>query len=270
MQQLFQAYLISMARQGQADRALDLWIKNHQMLNALLSSRQTVVFSAIVMITQGISDKSIVSMLPYLSPDAAQQKQLEQVLLKPAFGEQGMDLKKIYQADHNFIFGSMDEIVTEHRQKESFFNKISAPFPLFYKRNYTRNQFARCVSDLIAMEEVPDSEFDQAYQSYSQKYKDYDGSWFDLVYNVAGQKILSNCRAYGLFQARHAAAIRKRMIVLLLRARQSDVSKQNMAEFVARTPPDLNNPRTGKPFDWDGQYLSFATPSKTVKIPYLF
>jgi hypothetical protein len=152
------------------------------------------------------------------------------------------------------------------------FQGITLPFKMpnpFYKPNHTRNQFAQCVSNLTALGDVSMSEFDQAYQDFSREYKDYEGFWFDVIYNPAGRILLSVCRTYELFNARYLATLKRRMIALLLRAKQNDVSPQNMDDFIKAAPMELQNPRTNKPFEWDGEFISFEMPDKTVKVPYL-
>lgn len=264
LQELFRAYVLYLKEKGQTDLAIEMWMQNHEMLDNMLSSRQTLVFAAIVMICQGKSDEIILRLTQDYKIDSGTQLQLEQILLRPAFGERGMNLEKIYQGEHNFIFGYIGNAMQKSRAE----NFLTLPSP-FYAQNHTRNQFAKYTHDMITLGEMSHTEFEERHNELRAKYGK-DPSVFRFVYNVVGNLLLPGLfKGHELLYNRHSTTIKRRMILLALRAQQNDVSYEDMAEFIQNAPPELQNPRTGQPFDWDGAYISFLTPDRIVEIPYL-
>ena len=185
-------------------------------------------------------------------------------MLKPAFGENGMNLKKMFQAGNNFLFGLMKlELDKYHTEAMP---DLQVPF---FAYNHTRNLYAECANSMMKVGNVSYPEFDFAFQKHIENKYDEQPYWIELIYNPIGKLFISGgCKGHQMLLNRHRKTIKRRMIVLAVIAKQNDITAENMAKFIENAPMRLRNPRTGRPFNWDGANISFTLPDETVEIPY--
>ncbi len=203
LETLFNARLIALKKFGATEEAINLWIDNMNMLNNMLSSRQSMVFAAIVMITQNFTNDVITQLIDGYDIDADTLSRIKNALIRPAFGKNGMDLRKIYQAEYNNTFKQLNNYVKQELDNRS----------AFYAKNNTLNLFAEYANDVIkTSENAPDS---FGKNNLHKKYST-DNAWNYLgliLYNPTGKLLLNGVlKSEELLKNRYQSTLKREKI----------------------------------------------------------
>lgn len=192
LQMLFNARLVALKQFGATDKAIQLWIQNMNMLNNMRSSRQTIVFSAIITLCQDLTDDTILKLTDNYALNSNQYSNIKEILEKPAFGDEGMNLKKTFQAEYNYVFGGMDKEV------KKIMNNYETEQVPFYLPNHTKNLYAEYVNETLNMSRLPLEKFKIELSKRIKKSDTFLNKTIlflnekMFIYNPIGQAILNS------------------------------------------------------------------------------
>ena len=245
------AQLALMARDGQAAEALDIWTRRQNFLNTVMADGQNLVFKAIIMINYSRN----LHVLPIITSRADQETlkthkdALDFALDVPIFGDDGFDIRAALSSEYFSVF--------EAEELQHHFDELGQNYlilsKVFYSENATANKFLNFAKDNINASKLPPAEMYTATQEIQKNFMpSYE--MLDLLYNPIGKILLGGMvKGSELFDNRIAQIMHARMLRLYIDAKSQGIKADDMPAFMYQTRDLYINDYTNKPFEWDAE-----------------
>ena len=245
------AQLALMARDGQADKALDIWVRRQNFLNMVMADGQNLVFKAIIMINYSRN----LHVLPIIVSHADQETlnahkdALDSALDVPIFGDDGFDIRAALSSEYFTVF--------EAEELQHHFDQLGQNYlilsKVFYSANATANKFLNFAKDNINASKLPPSEIYRATKKIQKSFTP-ENEMLDLLYNPIGKILLGGMvKGSELFDNRIAQIMHARMLRLYIDAKSHGIEADDMPAFIHQTRDRYINDYTNKPFEWDAE-----------------
>ncbi|MGN7437189.1 MAG: hypothetical protein ACTHOO_01000 [Alcanivorax sp.] len=245
------AQLALMARDGHADKALDIWVRRQNFLNMVMADGQNLVFKAIIMINYSRN----LHVLPIIASRADQETlnahkdALDSALNVPIFGDDGFDIRATLSSEYFTVFEA-EELMQYMRHPN--YQKRATSF-LMYRKNATANQFLTHAKNVLNATQLPlENMLPTVLASQKTFYPEI--SFLNMLYNPVGKLILGGTvRGAELFDNRIAQIMHARMLRLYIDAKSHGIGADDMPAFMHQTRDRYINDYTNKPFNWDAE-----------------
>ena len=250
LNKLFNAKLVLMAQNGENENALKIWIARQAYFNMVMSDSQSLVFKAITMIDFSRSLKILPIILSHTPQNiiATYREQLDAVLNKPPFGDDGFDIRATLSSEYFTIFES-NEMADQLKDFGSEWYNASAR--ILYSKNQTANHYFYFAKDILNASKVHASKARQTFQNIQEKHQPSTDT-LNLLYNPIGKLLLGGVfKGAELFDNRIAQQATMTMLRLYVDAKVNGIIAENMSEFIDKSGANYINPYTEKPFLWD-------------------
>lgn len=259
LQTLLSASMALNAAEGNAEHALATWLHYAQMLNHLYTGQSSYIMQAILMVNRGINLKTLPLILAAMTPQqiAAHQAALNAVFDVPAFGPNSWDISATMRAESMILVFAEENFAKPHQRKDTrgFWERV---FKL-YQPNATRNLFTKVSRDTLAFSKLPASSLSEAQKDLDTDYYTRSRWGIHSLYNGIGKMIMSGILdGSDLVVAAHEQVAVARLLKLYTAAKIAGIQPKDMPGFVAATTPDMRDPVTEKPFDWNAQKNSIG------------
>lgn len=253
------AQIVILAKSGQSAESFNDWYKYMKLYRSMASARETLVFKAAIAIVLR-NHINALQQLIYLHPDLASTRQEE---ISKALQPAGI---KLFHEDRMNI----DDIALV----EPIFLSISGNV------HAIRNDFYDCLAEMGAMAQLPARKFpfedkDELLCAFAAKNQSYFK--YPLIqpgYFVGN--IVANLTYGGFIMNKSLAVsiklvdVQMRMALLATQILDQNVPLDNISAFIASVSPELQNPITRKPFEWDAdtKSLYFVRPDSGAEVKF--
>ena len=248
---LYSLHIIEMAKAGQPEEALKLWINKHGFLNRILSDEQSQDIKFMFSDLSRWSIETLPVLLKYVPVEIIRQynPQLQQTLDRSFFGENGLNVDAMLRADYFYL---IDNYGTT-RSGIWWLN-----IWLRFNNNLMKNAYLEMIQDLsnLSAHDNPVS-----YHLYRdeilEKWKVPDNKWekVKVILTDYGRSVMSDYyvdqKLFENFSYRMRDVANMRLMKLYVQAKADNIAREDMPAYVTANAEAFKDPFTGDAYQWN-------------------
>jgi len=251
---LYDLYLIQLAKTGQDDQALKLWIQKQEFLNRVMADEQgqqiKVQFADIIR----WSIESLSVLLKHCSQEsvALNRDGIDKALSQEFFGQDGMNVDAMMRADYYYLSEEFS------MQRTSLW---WLDLWMKFNNNLMKNAYLDMTKDIIKLTNFDHMHNSIKYHQFrdklNRKWRVPHGFWPTLkaVLFDYGRFVMSSyyidADIFSTFTYRMISVADMRVMKIYVAAKAESIPPENMGEFMKANAETFRDPFTGADYLWD-------------------
>jgi len=216
------------------DASLKEWLQNNAFVKAALMDKSSLVTKSVLMVMYSQSLHALPNILRSHQEFAAKYEKPLLNVLGP-FGPKDYNIHSAMKYEYTLVSPVIEQLGTYSQNKYFFFLKDFEALA-----TYSASQF-----------QEQNTRFQKTYDYNQYRMIDWQDWHHPISATTTNFLIKGASSGSDLLGAMHTRDATSRMLSLYIQALSSSIPEEKMADFMTKSPPDLYDPFTQKPFRWN-------------------